>query len=158
LPQKGRKRFPGGIEKIVAIKEITTGDQIVVLPGEKIGCDGLVLEGQGCCDESMMTGEPLPVWKEKGEAGWAGTLLQQGYLVLEVQKKEEKSPLAQILQMIEKEIYSKEDGTRMVDRIASWLIPMVLVLAGLAFAMGWMEGRQWGEAAVRGITVLLIAC
>lgn len=164
VPQRGRKRLASGLEIVVPLKEIEVGDQIVVLAGEKIGCDGVVDEGEGSCEEALMTGESLPVVKQKGDAVLAGTFLLQGYLVIRVREKREKSTLARILQVIEEDIQAKAVSIGWADRIAAWFVPSVLVLAAMTvlvlFLMGLAGGGEGAiqTALIRGVSVLLIAC
>src|SRR4029079_9276809 len=99
LPRKGRKRLANGEEGFVPIKDILPGDHLIVRMGEKIVLDGWVEEGGGACDESLMTGESLPIEKQKGSTVIAGTLLQQGHLVVKVTSSLEESTLQRIINM-----------------------------------------------------------
>ena len=164
LPRKGRKRLASGEEKFVAIKEILPGDFLIVRMGEKIVLDGSVEEGEGACDESLMTGESMPALKRKGSTVLAGTLLQQGQLVVKVTSTLEETTLQRIIDMVSQEIGHKSKYVRAADQIVKWFVPFVI---GLAFATGGIC-LAWGiadsgqtvlqTAVIRAVSVLLISC
>lgn len=164
MPRKGRKKMENGEEVFVPIKEIVPGDLLVVRMGEKIVLDGCVEEGRGACDESLMTGESLPVTKEKGATVLAGTVLQQGMLVINVTASLEDSALQRIIDMVCQEIGHKSKYVRAADRIVKWFVPFVLLLATAVGVICFLweimdQGRDPLQTAmVRGISILLISC
>lgn len=164
LPRKGRKRLVNGDEEYVPIKEFMPGDYLIVRMGEKIVLDGCVEEGNGACNESLMTGESLPIAKKKGSMVLAGTLLQQGYLVVKVTSTLEESTLQRIINMVSEDIEHKSKYVRAADRIVKWFVPFVI---GLAVSVGVIcylngttdAGKNEGQTAlIRAISILLISC
>jgi heavy metal translocating P-type ATPase len=153
-----------GREGFVALKEVGVGDQIVVLTGERIPLDGVVIEGEGCCDESLMTGEAIPVDKKVGSLVMGGSFLQQGMICYEVVSEPDQSLLHQILQTIQQNIGQKAIYTRAADRIAHWFVPFVLLIAiGAAFFTFFFVIEDSGKGVVetaimRAISILLISC
>lgn len=164
LPRKGRKRFATGEEVFVSIKDILPGDFLVVRMGEKIVLDGSVEEGTGACDESLMTGESLPVVKQKGAAVLAGTLLRQGHLVVKVSSSLEETTLQRIIDMVSQEIGHKSKYVRAADQIARWFVPFAvgfaLITGLICFSWGITDGGQTvlQTAIIRAVSVLLISC
>lgn len=164
LPRKGRKRLETGEEAFVAIKQILPGDLLIVRMGEKIVLDGCVEEGAGACDESLMTGESLPVTKQKGSLVLAGTILQQGHLVIKVSSSLEETTLQRIIDMVSQEIEHKSKYVRATDQIVKWFVPIVFGLALLTglvcFFGGIRDGAQTvlQTAIIRAVSVLLISC
>jgi heavy metal translocating P-type ATPase len=164
LPCRGRKRLTTGEECFVSIKDIHPDDLLVVRMGEKIVLDGIVEEGSGACDESLMTGESLPVAKQKGSFVLAGTLLQQGYLVVKVIASLEETTLQRIIDMVSQDIGHKSRYVRAADSIVRWFIPFVIGLAlatgSICLVWGIADGEQTivQTAIIRAISVLLISC
>lgn len=164
LPRKGRKRLANGEEVFVPIKEILPGDFLIVRMGEKIVLDGCVEEGLGACDESLMTGESLPVEKQKGSMVLAGTLLQQGYLVIKVTSSLEESTLQRIINMVSQDIEHKSKYVRAADQIVKWFVPFVISFAlATALVCIFWEIADSGQsvqqtAMIRAISILLISC
>ncbi|KAF3362795.1 Heavy metal translocating P-type ATPase [Chlamydiales bacterium STE3] len=154
LPQKARKHFANGNEGFVLTKEIRKGDLISVHTGEKIIFDGFVRKGQGACDESMMTGESLPVSKQEGVQVLAGTLVQSGSFLYEVTHLAKESSIQKIITLIESEIGRKTSNVRFGDTIAQYFTPIVVLLALLTFIC-FADKREGMLAAV---SVLLISC
>lgn len=162
LPRKARKHNPEGGEAFVSIKEIAIDDHIVVKQGEKISLDGLVEEGEGTVDESLMTGESYPVIKKIGSQVISGTLLQSGRLVIKVTALSEKSTLQHIINIVEQDIGHKSIYTRAIDRISLFFTPLVIGLAFLTaltvlFFNHW-EKTAFETAVIRAITILMISC
>ncbi len=164
LPRRGRKQFSDGTERFVSLKEIDPGNRLVVLTGEKIVLDGVVEEGEGACDESLMTGESLPLSKKVGSLVLAGSLLQQGRLVIRVTAKPEETALHRIIEMVEQDIGHKSQYVRAADQIVKWFIPLVSLLAlGTTCYCLYNEIVDNGHtvmqtAVIRAISVLLISC
>lgn len=149
-----------GTEEIeVAIEAVQVGDMVIVRPGERIPVDGLVLEGRSSVDESMLTGESLPVNKEKGSEVIGATVNKQGRLLIEAQKVGAETALAQIVRLVEEAQGSKAPIQRIADQVSAVFVPIVLVLAALTF-LGWFAFGQVGftVAMVNAVAVLVIAC
>ena len=149
-----------GQHETVGIESIVAGDTIVVRPGERIAVDGIVAEGTSSVDESMLSGEPIPVGKQKGSHVYAGTVNQQGSLTFTAQKVGEDTVLAQIIQMVQDAQGSKAPVQRLVDRIAAVFVPVVMSIALVSFML-WVlldpaNGFSHGLLAL--VTVLIIAC
>lgn len=164
IPRRGRKRFQTGEECFVPIKEFQSGDLLIVHTGEKAVLDGIVQEGTGACDESHLTGEALPVGKEVGSSVIAGSLLQQGTLVIKVTTSLEESTLHRLIQMVGQGIEHKSRYLRAADQIAKGFVPFVLTLALLIAFYCWFGGiadpgqTPLQTAFTRAISILLISC
>ena len=160
IPRKGRRRFDDGSERFVSVKEIDVGDLVVICAGEKVVLDGTVIEGEGWVDESLMTGEPVPVQKGGGEQVLGGTLLQQGWICVQVTDRAEVSTLAQIIGMVEEGVNHKVQYERAIDPIVRWFVPTVILIAVFSGAwMFWVGDHTSSEAiVVRVISILLISC
>lgn len=164
LPRKGRKRYPNGEDVFVSIKEILPGDCLVVCTGEKIVLDGCVQEGSGVCDESFITGESLPVPKEKGACVVSGTILQQGFLLVKVSSSIEDSTLQQIINMVSHDIGHKSKYVRASDKIVKWFVPFVVAFAlaavGISIFLGGADPKKSvvQTAIIKAISILLISC
>ena len=147
-------------ERILPITAIRQGDVVVVKPGERIAVDGVVSEGQSYVDESMLSGEPIPVRKQKGAKVYAGTINQKGAFRFVADKIGQDTLLAQIIRMVQDAQGSKAPVQKLVDKIASVFVPTIITIALLAFA-AWLllasdNGFTHGILAL--VTVLIIAC
>lgn len=164
VPRKGRKRFPDGSERFVPLKEVSVGDTITTLTGEKIVLDGTVIEGEGSCDESLMTGESLPRVKKAGDTVLAGTIVQQGRLAFRVDALPEETALKRIIEMVDHDFGQKSVYNRPVDQFMPWFIPIVLTAACLAGTWAYFLGNTDAgktvleTAVLRAVAVLLISC
>lgn len=164
LPRRGRKLKEDGTEQFVAIKDIQPGDRFVAVTGEKIILDGLVEGGEATCNESLMTGEALPINKKKGAQVLAGTILQQGRLVIRATAKPEETALNRIIQMVEEDIGHKSHYTRAIDQIVKIFIPLVCLLALLTASYCLFYQIKDAHltviqtAIIRSISILLISC
>ncbi len=164
MPRRGRKKSSTGIDSFVPLKEIQQGDTLIVLAGEKIVLDGCVEEGEGTCDESLLTGESLPIFKKSGDLVLAGTLLQQGYLSIKVTSKPNETALYQIYEMVEVDIGRKNHSISFVDQIVKWFVPCVIVLGVLTalYCLFMQVSDQTLQPLQTGIlrfaAVLLISC
>lgn len=164
MPRRGRKRFSDGSLSFILAKEICLGDLIVVFAGEKIVLDGVVIEGEGGCDESIMTGEVFPVTKEKGSKVIAGTILQQGSITFAVNALMEDSTLQKIINTVQCDIGNKSKYIRAADQVVHWFVPIVIIIAFGAALWSWWFGIADAEktiattAIIRAISVLLISC
>ena len=142
----------------VPVAEVMAGDRIVVRPGERVPVDGTVLQGHTQVDESMLTGEPLPVLREPGGALTGGSVNGDGRVVLEVTAVGSETVLARIIRLVEDAQSAKAPIQRLVDRVSAVFVPVVLLIA-LCTLMGWLWAGAGGEAAViHAVAVLVIAC
>ena len=150
----------GGDWAELPIDALTVDDEVRVRPGEKIPVDGMVVEGESWVDESMITGEPMPVTRRVGDRLIGGTLNTRGSLVLRATQVGADTVLAHIIRLVEQAQGSKLPIQRLVDRVTGWFVPAVMALAALAF-LGWLA---WGpeprltHALIAGVAVLIIAC
>ncbi len=159
-PKQARRINADGAEEDVAVEDIAVGDHLRVRPGEKIPVDGIVIEGRSSVDESMVTGESMPVTKEKDAKLIAGTVNQSGALVLRAEKVGRETMLSQIVQMVAQAQRSAAPIQRLADRVSAWFVPLVLLAAALAFTAWAIFGPEprYGFALVAAVTVLIIAC
>ncbi len=144
----------------LAIEEIVRGDTIHVRPGEKIAVDGEVLTGASYVDESMITGEPIPVEKTEGAGVVGGTVNGTGALTFRATKVGDDTMLAQIIKMVERAQGAKLPIQGLVDKITSWFVPVVMVVAALTVLVWFLVGPDpaLSFALVAGVAVLIIAC
>ncbi|MFD1770335.1 heavy metal translocating P-type ATPase [Sphingobacterium suaedae] len=149
-----------GTERQVAIEEVNPGDIILVKPGEKIAVDGLVVNGRSYVDESMLSGEPVPVLKEENEKVFAGTMNQKGSFQFEAVKVGKDTMLAQIIRMVQDAQGSKAPVQKLVDKIAGIFVPVVIGIAATTFVLWWVLGGDHGivQGLLAAVTVLVIAC
>lgn len=157
LPRKGRKVFADSA-RFIPLKEVEVGDVMAVYTGERIVLDGLVIEGEGACNESVLTGEPMPVLKQKGDLVLSGTILETGSIKYQTTSTEKGSTLHRILEIVEQEMGSKTPYARAADVIVKWFAPLVLSLAFFTVLGAALAGYPLLDALARGIAVLLIAC
>lgn len=142
----------------VPVAEVMVGDRIAVRPGERIPVDGVLLEGQTQVDESMLTGEPLPVSRETGDALTGGSINGEGRIVLEVRAVGNETVLARIIRLVEDAQAGKAPIQRLVDKVAAVFVPVVLGIA-LATLAGWLlAGAPAEQALIHAVAVLVIAC
>ena len=149
-----------GTEKIVPLHAVNTSEIVILKPGEKVPVDGKVIKGETLIDESMISGEPLPVHKHKGDQVFAGTINQQGTLQIEASKVGSATVLAQIIAMVERAQASKPPVQKLVDKIAGIFVPIVIVLALLTFLVWFFLGPDPSltYAFITTISILIIAC
>ena len=147
-------------EEQVWLHEVRSGDRLRVKSGEKIPVDGSVLEGASTVDESMLTGEPLPVHKEPGTPVTGGTVNQSGTLVMVAEKVGDDTLLARIVALVNQSIRSRAPIQRLADQVSAWFVPLVIGVALLAFLLWWWLGPApaLNHALVAAISVLIIAC
>ena len=142
----------------VPIAEVMVGDRLVVRPGERLPVDGTLLEGDTQVDESMLTGEPLPVAKETGATLTGGSINGEGRVVLQVRAVGSETVLARIIRLVEDAQAAKAPIQRLVDQVANVFVPVVLLIALLTL-LGWLWAGVGGETAlIRAVAVLVIAC
>lgn len=151
---------PDRTEKQTAIEEVNVGDIILVKPGEKIAVDGMVTTGSSYVDENMLSGEPVPVLKEENEKVFAGTINQKGSFQFKAVKVGKETMLAQIIKMVQDAQGSKAPVQKLVDKIASIFVPVVMSIAVITFIIWFVLGGDNGvvQGLLAGITVLVIAC
>jgi Cu+-exporting ATPase len=156
-PQTARLIGPDGREAEVPVEMVQIGDRVRVRPGERIPVDGVVREGSTAVDESMLTGEPLPVSKATGDTVSAGTLNGVGAVAIEATKVGENTLLAQIVKLVGEAQRSRMPIQKLVDRVSAVFVPAVLLAAVVTF-LAWAAAGRWDYAVVCAVTVLLIAC
>jgi Cu2+-exporting ATPase len=151
---------PDGTEKQVAIEEVNVGAIILVKPGEKIAVDGMVISGHSYVDESMLSGEPVPVLKKENEKVFAGTINQKGSFQFKAVKVGKETMLAQIIRMVQDAQGSKAPVQKLVDKIAGIFVPIVIGIALLTFIAWIVLGgdNAVAQALLAAVTVLVIAC
>jgi len=159
-PKTARVAKDDGSETDVDVAEITTGMRIRVRPGERIAVDGSVVEGSGTVDESMISGEPMPVSKSAGSKVTAGTVNTSGAFMIEAERVGADTLLAQIVRMVGEAQRSRAPIQRLADVVASWFVPIVIAVAAITFAVWSLAGPQprFAHALVNAVAVLIIAC
>ena len=159
-PKTVTKILADGSEEEVPIREVAVGDVLVVKPGEKIPVDGEVTEGSSFVDESMITGESIPVEKVKGQPVYAGTINEKGSFRFRADKVGGETVLANIIRMVQEAQGSKAPVQKLVDRIAGIFVPVVMGIAVITFIVWMLIGGDlaFTHALLTSITVLVIAC
>ncbi len=147
-----------GKEVEILAEEIMAGEIVVVRPGEKIPVDGLVIEGESSVDESMITGESIPVSKKKGDEVIGATMNKHGMIKFKATKVGSETALMQIVKMIEEAQASSAPIQRIADRVSSYFVPAVIVVALLSFAGWWLIGGNFTMAILAFVAVLIISC
>ncbi|SBM42561.1 copper-transporting P-type ATPase [Propionibacterium freudenreichii] len=159
-PKKARLVMPDGTEHEVAVDTLQVGDRVRVHPGEKVPVDGVVTDGASHIDESMVTGEPMPVARHVGDRVIGGTLNTQGSLVVKADKLGHDSVLSGIIALVSSAQRSRAPIQGLVDKVAAWFVPIVLGLAVIAFIVWMLVGPapRLPHAIVVAVSVLIIAC
>jgi Cu+-exporting ATPase len=147
-----------GKEKAISLSQVKVGDKVVVRPGESIPVDGIILEGDSTVDESMLTGEPIPVDKRSGDSVAAGTMNGEGLISFEAQKVGKDTALARIIRMVQEAQGSKAPVQALADKVASVFVPGVIGIAFITFILWWLIGGEFVPAMIRMVAVLVIAC
>ena len=142
----------------VPVSDVLVGDRLVVKPGERFPVDGTVLEGQTQVDESMLTGEPLPVHKEAGAKLTGGSINGEGRVVLQVTAVGVDTVLSHITRLVEDAQAAKAPIQRLVDRVSAVFVPVVLALALATLLAWWLSGHPFETAVIHAVAVLVIAC
>ncbi|MCY7359056.1 MAG: heavy metal translocating P-type ATPase [Rudanella sp.] len=160
LQPKTIRIIEGGIERELPVAQVRVGQVIVVRPGEKIPVDGVVESGESFVDESMISGEAIPVAKQTGEVVFAGTINQKGAFRFTAQKVGGETVLAQIIRMVQEAQGSKAPVQKLVDKIAGIFVPVVIGIAVLTFGVWMFLGGEnaFTQALMTSVTVLVIAC
>jgi Cu+-exporting ATPase len=159
-PQQAHLLAADGTEKDVTLDHVQRGDRLRVRPGERVPVDGVIREGASAVDESMVTGEPMPVDKAAGDKVTGGTLNTSGSFIMEAERVGSETMLAQIVKLVSEAQRSRAPMQRLADRVASYFVPAVIVVAILAF-FGWLlfgPEPRFAHALVAAVSVLIIAC
>lgn len=159
-PDTARRINPDGTEEEVTLDLVAVGDRFRVRPGEKVPVDGNVEEGRSTLDESLVTGESMPVTKDVGDLVIGGTINQSGSLVVRAEKVGRDTMLARIVQMVAEAQRSRAPIQRIADRVAAWFVPAVILVAIGAFVVWATAGPdpRLAHALVVAVTILIIAC
>ncbi len=159
-PRTARRLDDDGSESEVALDQIEPGDRLRVRPGESVPVDGQVLEGASSIDESMLTGEPVPVEKSTGETVIGGTLNRTGSFVMRAEKIGKETVLAQIVEMVSRAQRSRAPVQALADKVAAFFVPAVVLIALVAFAVWLVVGPSpaLSYALIAAVSVLIIAC
>jgi P-type Cu+ transporter len=160
LAPRTARRIRDGVEEDVPLPHVAVGDLLRVRPGEKLPVDGVVVEGRTSVDESMVTGEPVPIEKEPGARVTGGTVNGTGSVVIKAERVGGETLLAQIVRMVSEAQRSRAPIQKLADRIAAWFVPAVVVVSILAFAAWgiWGPEPRLALALVAAVAVLIIAC
>jgi Cu+-exporting ATPase len=159
-PKMARRLKDNGSDEEVPLDAIAVGDRLRVRPGEKVPVDGVVVDGRSSFDESMVTGESMPVTKGENAKVIAGTLNQSGSVVMRAEKVGSDTLLARIVQMVAQAQRSRAPIQRLADQVSSWFVPLVILCALLAFAAWATFGPEprYAYGLIAAVTVLIIAC
>ncbi|MEO6028277.1 MAG: heavy metal translocating P-type ATPase [Candidatus Binatia bacterium] len=159
-PKRARRIAADGSEQDVAFADIRVGDQLRVRPGERVPVDGIVVDGTSTIDESMVTGEPIPVAKEPNAAITGGTVNGTGGFVMRAEHVGQDTLLAQIVRMVSEAQRSRAPIQRLADVVSAWFVPVVVLTAAVTFALWLTLGPEprFAHALVAAVAVLIIAC
>jgi len=160
LAPRTARRVNHGAEEEIPIEQIIVGDRLRVRPGEKTPVDGVVLEGRSTLDESMITGESMPVTRTTGDNVIAGTLNQTGALLIEAKRVGSDTMLSRIVHMVADAQRSRAPIQRLADQVAGWFVPAVMLVAAIAFVAWWVWGPSpsFSYGIIAAVSVLIIAC
>jgi Cu+-exporting ATPase len=160
LAPKTARRIKDGVEEEIQLDTVAVGDRLRVRPGEKTPVDGVVIDGRSTLDESMVTGESMPVTRTIGDAVIAGTLNQSGALVIEAKRVGRDTMLSQIVQLVADAQRSRAPIQRLADKVSGWFVPAVIAVALLAFIGWWAFGPEpsFTYGLIAAVSVLIIAC
>lgn len=159
-PTSARRVRPDGTDEDVALETVMVGDRLRVRPGEKVPVDGVLVEGRSSLDESMITGESMPVTKQAGASVIGGTMNQTGGFVMEARKVGRDTMLSRIVQMVADAQRSRAPIQRLADQVSGWFVPAVIVIAAAAFSSWMVLGPEprFAHGLVAAVAVLIIAC
>ncbi|MEA1844777.1 MULTISPECIES: copper-translocating P-type ATPase [Agrobacterium] len=159
-PKTARRVNPDGSDEDIGLEVVAVGDHLRVRPGEKVPVDGKLLEGRSSVDESMITGESMPVTKEAGSKLIGGTMNQTGGFVMEAGKVGKDTMLSQIVKMVAEAQRSRAPIQRLADEVSGWFVPVVIAVAVLSFFVWFSIGPEprFAHGLVAAVAVLIIAC
>ncbi len=159
-PKTARRVREDGSDEEIPVEQIAVGDRLRIRPGEKVPVDGVVVEGQGAVDESMVTGESMPVNKEAGSPLIGGTLNRNGGLLLRAERIGRDSMLSRIVQMVAEAQRSRAPIQRLADKVSGWFVPSVIAVAVLSFIVWavWGPEPAMSYGLIAAVSVLIIAC
>ncbi len=157
-PKHARRQTASGGWEEVSVDVIALGDILAVPPGTRVPVDGVVIEGEGAVDESLLTGEPIPVVKEKGAPVHAGTLNTEGALIMRATAVGAETMLQQIARLAAQAQAAKLPIQALVDRVARWFVPVVIVVAVLSLGAWLLAGAPIDQALASAMAVLIVAC
>jgi len=159
-PKIARRITPDGQEEDISIDEVLVGDRLRVRPGESVPVDGVVESGNSSLDESLVTGESMPVTRSTGDKVIGGTINQTGSLVIRAKKVGSETMLARIVQMVADAQRSRAPIQRIVDRVSGWFVQLVIVIAILSFILWgiWGPEPSFAYGLIAAVSVLIIAC
>ncbi len=158
LQPKTAAILKGGLETVIPIALIALGDVALVRPGERIPVDGVVIEGASSVDESMLTGEPMPVEKNAGSKVTGGTINGEGLLKVSAERVGKDTALSQIIRLVQEAQGSKAPIQALADRVAAFFVPGVILSAVITFMLWWLLSDHVVSAMIRLVAVLVIAC
>lgn len=160
LAPKTARRVREGQDEEIPLEQVAVGDRLRVRPGEKVPIDGRVIDGRSTIDESMVTGESMPVTREAGASVIGGTLNQTGALVIEATRVGAETMLSRIVHMVAEAQRSRAPIQRLADQVAGWFVPAVIAVAVLAFVAWWVWGPTpaFTYGLIAAVSVLIIAC
>ncbi|MFO8085106.1 MAG: heavy metal translocating P-type ATPase [Desulfobacterales bacterium] len=147
-----------GEEKEIPVNQVQVGHQVMVRPGERIPVDGTIVDGRSAVDESMLTGEPLPVDKKKGDTIVGGTINGEGLLTFTATRIGKETALAQIIRLVQEAQGSKAPIQALADRVAAVFVPAIILIAFLVFISWWFVTGDFVHSMIRLVAVLVIAC
>jgi len=147
-----------GVERTVPLSQVKRKDTLLVRPGERLPVDGIIIEGHAAIDESMLSGEPLPVDKTAGDTVAGGTINTDGLLKMEATRVGEETVLAQIIRLVQEAQGSKAPIQALADRVAAVFVPAIIAIALLVFGVWWAVSGDFVPAMIRMVAVLVIAC
>ncbi|PJI40843.1 MAG: copper-translocating P-type ATPase [Rhizobium sp.] len=159
-PKTARRVSPDGSDEDIGLDAVAVGDRLRVRPGEKVPVDGTLLEGRSSVDESMITGESMPVTKVVGSKLIGGTMNQTGGFIMEAGKVGEDTMLSQIVKMVAEAQRSRAPIQRLADEVSGWFVPVVIAVAIIAFFVWFFVGPEprFAHGLVAAVAVLIIAC
>jgi Cu+-exporting ATPase len=159
-PKTARRIRPDGTEEDVPLEHVRVGDRLRVRPGEKIPVDGIVVEGRSAVDESVVTGESIPIEKEPKSRVVGATINGTGALIIEAERVGSETLLARIVRMVAQAQRSRAPVQRLADRISAWFVPIVVVIAVVTFVIWALVGPEprMAYATINAVAVLIIAC
>jgi Cu+-exporting ATPase len=157
-PETAARINHDGSEEIISLDQVKVGDSLRVRPGDKIPVDGEVSEGRSYVDESMLTGESMPVSKGQGDKVFGATLNQNGSFIMQAQRIGSATMLSRIVQMVNEAQRSRAPIQRLADRVSGWFVPAVIMAAVLTFVVWAILGASYSYALIAAVSVLIIAC